>query len=198
MLELIGIVIGIIAVLFAIWMALWATGLIKKGFQRTEGKQEVKPISKSVLKKLLLKLNKPKHPFKLKEANDTDLIVQWDVVDAKWIEILGKGWLNKVYKAWLLLDDEKKTVKYNEMIVEKSLTMGPLGAHGEASYFRGIQLWRKERGYRWGIRNDFSIGEVYNYKFNPSDVKEIVRQIANDNGWAFELVTTKGQASYRR
>ncbi|MEK6822494.1 MAG: hypothetical protein AABY13_01590 [Nanoarchaeota archaeon] len=194
----VGIVAGIVGVALALIAVLYATGLIKKGFQRSEGAPGVRPVSKAFLKAVLLKLNKPKHPFKVTVAKDTDLYVTWTVVDAKWIEVLGAAWLNKVYKIWVLLDDTTRTVRVNELVTERSFTAGASGVHGERSFFRGVQLWRKERAYRWGIRPDFSVGEIYNYKFNPSDLKDVIRQIANDRGWAFEVVTTKGQASFKR
>lgn len=188
-----GVAVALAAIGFAIWMALWATGLVKKGFQRTEGKG--KPVSKAKLLSLLLRLNKAKHPFKLTEAKGTDLFLEWKIVDAKWVEVLGTAWEKKNYYAWILLDEATKTAKVNELITEKSLTWAGPRVSGEASFFRGVQLFRKERGYRWGIKPDFSVGEIYNYKFNPLETKDVLRQICNDNGWAFELVTTKGQAS---
>ncbi len=193
MIEILGIIAGVIALVFAIWMTLWALGIYKKPLQRTEGKG--KPIAKAKLKALLLKLNKPKHPFTLKSAKDTDLFIEWKIIDAKWIEALGTAWAKKSYYGWLLLDESTNTARLNEMITEKSLTLSGPSVHGEASFFRGVQLFRKERGYRWGIKSDFSVGEIYNYKFNPNDLKEVLRQICNDKGWAFELVTTKSQAT---
>ncbi len=52
----------------------------------------------------------------------------------------------------------------------------------------------RRRGYRWGVREDFSIGEVFDYEFAPADIKGVVRQIANDHGWAFQLVLRKPRA----
>ena len=194
---IIGIIAGILGIILAVWMALWAIGLLKKGFQRSEPKPGSKQLSKKELKRLLLRLNNKHNPFRIQEAEETDLIAVWDIVDAKWIEILGKAWLKKRYTAYFLLDETTKTVKCNEMIKENSSTAGPTGIHFEKSFFRGIQLWRKEQAYRWGIRDDFTIGEIYNYKFDPANVKDIVRQIANDHGWAFTLVTTRGQVLKR-
>ncbi len=197
MLELLGALIGIAAVIFALWVVFYAVGIVKKEFQVTNSKKGAKSVSKAQLKSMLLKLNNNKL-FKISQPKDTDLFLQWKIIDKKWIEVLGPAWLNKNYYAWILLDEEKKMVKYNELITEKSFTSGTTGFHGEASFFRGIQLFRKERGYAWGVRSDFTIGEIYNYKFNPNDIKEVIRQIANDHGWSFGLVTTKSQASYKK
>lgn len=191
-----GVIFGILGVIAAVFAALYAIGIIKKGFSRSEGKAGATPIKKEALTSMLLKLNRNKKVFSISKAKDTDLHVEWKVVDAKWLEVLGEAWEKKTYKAWILLDDRTKTVKYNEMIVDKEISLGATGAHGEAVFFRGIQLWRKERGYMFGIRGDFTVGEIFNYKFAPSDIKDVVRQIANERGWAFELVVSKGQASY--
>ena len=194
--TIIGLTFGIIGLIFAIWMVLYALGIIDKGFQRSEGKSGVIPISKSSLNNRLLKLNN-NNAFNVKKAADTDLYIEWNIIDSKWIEILGESWKKKFYKAWVLLDESKNTIRYNELILEKELSLGPTRAYGEVSYFRGVQLWRKERAVMFGIRKDYTIGEIYNYKFAPSDIKDVIRQIANENGWAFELVVSKRRASYK-
>ena len=195
MFVVIALTAAILAIILAIWAALYAAGILKRGFARTEAVSGKKPVSKTSLKRVLLKLGK-KNPFTATAPKDTDVRFEWKIVDARWIEVLGKGWHNKAYTAWALLDDSTKTVKYNEQIVEKAGTAGAIGIHGQSSFFRGVTLWQKERSYRYGIREDFSIGEIYNYTFDPSQIKDVVRQIANDHGWAFELVTTRSQASY--
>lgn len=195
---IIGIAAGFVGVLLAVIAVLYAAGLIKKGFRHSEPAPGVKPVAKKILKALLLKLNNPRHPFTVKTAQDTDLYVEWIIVDAKWIEVLGTAYLNKMYTLWVLLDETIKTVRVNELITEKSITAGSTGFHGETSFFRGVQLWRKEQSRRFGIKSDFSIGEVYKYTFNPDEMKDIVRQVANDNGWAFELVVTKNLASFSK
>ncbi|HLC20386.1 hypothetical protein J4219_03440 [Candidatus Woesearchaeota archaeon] len=197
MIEIIGVTAGIIAVILAIWAVLISIGMIKKEFRVTHPKNGIKQASKQQLKNMFLKLNKNK-AFTISSQKDTDLSIHWNIVDKKWMEVLGPAWLKKNYRAWMLLDDDKKMVKYNEQITEKSFTSGSTGAHYETSFFRGIQLWRTEHGYRWGIKTDFTVGEIYNYKFNPNDIKEVIRQIANDQGWSFGLVTTKKQALYTR
>ena len=197
--AMIGVAVGILAAIFGLVVAAWAVGLFKSGFQRSEPPVGIEPIAKSALSETLLRLNRPEHPFRVMPGEDTDLAVEWDIVDAKWIEILGRGWACKAYRAWLLLDEATKTVKYCEKITESGFQAGG-GLHvgGQYSSFTGIQLWGKQRGYRWGIRDDFTVGEIYNYRFSPSDVKDVIRQIANDHGWAFELVTTRGQATRQK
>ncbi len=195
--EIIGVVVGILAVIFAGWAVLLSLGLIKKEFQVTRPKPGTAQVSKAQLKSMLLKLNKNK-AFTVSSPKDTDLLIQWTIVDKKWIEVLGPAWSKKNYYAWLLLDDDAKMVKCTEQITETGFTAGATGVHYETGFFRGIQLWRIERGYRWGIKPDFRVGEIYNYRFNPNDIKEVIRQIANDHGWSFGLVTSKSQASYKR
>ncbi len=196
--NLIGPLIGAGVAVVGAGIALLAAGIIKHDWKKTSGKLGVKPVTKEKLKQLLLKLNKPKHPFKILDGKErADLIVDWQIVDAKWIEILGVGWKNKRYLAWVGLNDADKTVRVCEQITEIDKSVGLLKGGYEINTFTGIQLWRKERAYAFGIKTDFSVGEIYNYKFDPEDVKDLLRQIANDNGWSFALVVSKGQTKKR-
>jgi hypothetical protein len=186
--EILGIIIGIIGIFFAIGIALWATGLVKKGFQKSGPAPGSRLVTKSSLKSMLLKLNINKDTFTVSESKDSDLFIEWKIMNSKWIEALGVSWTKKTYRAWVYLDETTKTVQYTEMIVDSDFTAGDTGVHFQTSFFKGIVLFGTERGYRWGIRDDFTIGEIYNYRFTPSNIKDIVRQIANDHGWSFELV----------
>src|SRR3989338_500140 len=106
MIEIIGVAVGIIAVAFAVWAVLLAIGMVKKAFRVTHAKEGSEQVSKEQLKSMLLKLNKNK-AFTVSASKDTDLFIQWKIVDKKWIEVLGPAWLKKNYYAWVLLDDDE-------------------------------------------------------------------------------------------
>lgn len=192
---LIGVIVGVLALVFAVAVTVWAIKVASRGM-RSAAKSGVASIPKQELKSVLLKLNNPQHPFRLESSSETDLTIEWCVADAKWIEVLGQASAKASYLAWILLDEKRQTVKYWEQLTEINLSAGGGGAFASSHASRGFDLWGRRTSRRWGIRPDFSIGEVLSYDFTPADVKDLVRQIANDHGWNFELVMLKRHAKY--
>lgn len=195
--RIIGFIVGMVGAIFAIIAIIYSANLIINGISRSKPREGSKFISKAKLKDRLKSLNKNKS-FIIKDVDDTDLFIEWDIVDSKWIEFLGRAWLKKSYRAWILLDEKERTVKYHEMIIEKGRTTGAIGISNISYSFNGFRLWGKEKSYRYGIKEDYTVDEIYNYKFDPSDIKNLVRQIANDNGWAFGLVLYRKNALFNK
>lgn len=194
-LTIIGIVAGVLAFVFAGAVVVWAVSLARKGMH-SEPAMNCAVVDKMTLQQMLLKLNQPGHPFQVRTSNEADLVIEWSVVDAKWIEVLGRAWERMNYYAWIVIDDNARTVKYHERIHQASVVAGGgSGLTGKSYSARGFESWAKRRGYRWGIRDDFSVGEIYNFQFTPNDLKEIIRQIVNDHGWVFELTLAKPRLS---
>jgi len=190
MIELIiGIIIGTVGVIIGLWASIKFTlGTAYK----CEANKKTKPISSLMLESKYKQLNK-KNPFKFinsKEKN-INLIVEWNVLDTKWIETLGKSWLSIKYVGFIVLDEKTKTVRYHEKIVEKNMSFGSFGFYGNSFFQKGMIISRRIKSYRFGIKEDGSIGEIYNFDFNPLDLKGLVRQIANDNGWNFIIYFSK-------
>ena len=93
---------------------------------RCKAKEGIKPLPKEKLISKLRGLNK-KNPFKFYESEKgMDSQVDWDVVDAKCIETLGKSWLSIKYHGYIVLDEKTKTLRYHEVIVEKNRSRGHL------------------------------------------------------------------------
>ncbi|MFH2020933.1 MAG: hypothetical protein ABIJ34_05935 [archaeon] len=183
---IIGGALGLIGVSVGLYFA------FKNVAGASKPKEGTKVVSVKDLKQKLIKLS-AKNPFKVKASSEEgiDLDIEWIVLDAKWIEILGKGWENMKYTAKIVFDETKKTLRYQEMIVHTERTMGPLRISGQSSFTKGCIINRRIKSYRYGIKDDGSIGEIYKFDFRPNDVKDVVRQIANDNGWTFALYLHK-------
>ncbi len=191
----IGVGVGVLAVLFAAGITIGALKLARQGM-RSPATPGATPISKRELVKRMLHLNQPQHPFRVALATETDLTIEWQVADAKWIEVLGRAASQMKYNAWLLVDEATRTVNYCEQLHESSVVAGGGGAFTESHSSHGFELWGRRKTHRWGVREDFSVGEVLNYDFTPADVKDLVRQIVNDHGWNFQIVLLKRHAQY--
>lgn len=76
--------------------------------------------SKAEIKKKILAINRATAPFQVRDGKDedVDLIVEWKIVDAKWYEIFAKASLKKIFKIFIVLDEEKKEAR----TVDKSFT----------------------------------------------------------------------------
>src|SRR3989344_2524925 len=102
----IGIIFGIIALFvvgIAAWVMLWGMGF----FQYLGGrKKSVSAISKEELRKKILALNSPEIPYQINTTEESDFLLEWKIVDAKWYEIFSKEKMSKTYRAFILLDDE--------------------------------------------------------------------------------------------
>ncbi len=183
--EIIGGLIGLLAAGIGIYIAIKFT--IGVAF-RTKPNPDALVLPAHELKSKFLLLGR-KNPFDVMESPDKDFDIQvrWEIVDAKWREILGKAWKNLTYTAYISFDEEKKAVKYYERLIEKDISMAPLRIEKESYVQKGFQIDKRIRSFLYGIKEDGSIGEVYSYDFNPNDIKGVMRQIANENGWFFEL-----------
>lgn len=183
---MIGIGIGLLAAVFAVSVVILLIQVTRKSM-RSEPQPNTPVVERAMLFDSLLRLNSSEHPFVVRIADDADLKIEWDVVDARWIEALGRGAEKVKYRAWLALDDERKTVEYYETLVQTNLTAGGPSAAFETHTTRGLALSGRRREHRWGIGRDFRVSEVLSYDFSPDDVKDLFRQIVNDAGWTFQL-----------
>ncbi|VVB66246.1 Uncharacterised protein [Candidatus Gugararchaeum adminiculabundum] len=186
-----GAGIGILAALIGVYVALRALGYFEYlgGSKIPPGK---KPIPKKELLAKLGVLSNPANPFKITPSQKSDFEIDWEIVNEKWL--LGTSWLNKRYHAWLYADDERKTVRICEMISERSAGFTGAGFGFHAYSFQGVQLFQKERGVLWSIGKDRKLEKIYDYSFNPMDVKFLIKQIANQNGWEYVQVVTPKHA----
>lgn len=188
--TIIGLTIGVVAALFAVGIVVLMIVVARKSM-RSAPRPDTPILSRATLLDSLRRLNNPAHPFVVRGADDADLRIEWDIVDARWIEALGPGAEQVRYRAWLALDDRTKTVEYYETLLQKSVTAGGPTVGFATHTTSGFLLSGRRSARRWAIGTDFRVGEVVNYEFRPDDVKHLVRQVANDAGWTFQLRLTK-------
>jgi hypothetical protein len=164
-------------------------------------KTEVAPIAKNELLQKLLTLNNPSNPFEIKSSEETDLLVEQRIVDAKWQEEFGmtEKALKKGYKAWLLLDEASHEARFcEEMTTETKEKKGPFGLGGMSSQkttFRGKTFAHKEHGSSGSL---FGGKKDYEYTFDVKKVHDPIKNTVEESGWSFKQVATKGAATYKK
>ena len=168
-------------------------------------KAEVAPVSKNELFGKLLALNNPSNPFDIKRTEETDLLVEQRIVDAKWREgelAMTEKELKKGYKAWLLLDEASHEARFcEEMTTETKEKKGPFGLGGMSSQkttFKGKTLAHKEHGSSGGLGSLIGGKKDYEYTFDVKKVHDPIKTTVEGNGWSFKQVTTKGAATYKK
>ena len=191
-------IFGLIAVGGAVWVMLLGMGF----FQYLGGKKiSASAISKEELHKKILGLNSSEIPYQINITEESDFLLEWKIVDAKWYGIFSKEKMSKTYRAFILLDDERKTVRYYEELgsVEWHIGTDGLwkpGIRYSAQAWKGRILFQKSWGAQYGIKEDKTFGKVYEYKFDIGYARDPLRKIVEESGWEFVPVVRKAHAAY--
>ncbi len=194
-------ILALVAVGAAIWVALYAAGF----FQYLGGKK-ISPsaVDKETLLNRLLALNDPSKPYRIIQGDDTDLVAEWNIVDANWYGIFSKNRLSKTYHARLLLDESRHSVRCFEELGSVEWTAGTSGLvpslHFQKTFFRGRILAQKEWAVGYGIKDvaPLEVGKVYQYKFDINDIRGPIEAAVKENGWEWVPVTVKKYAVYQQ
>ncbi len=143
----------------------------------------------SELKEALLAVNRPTAPFSIGLSDDgsCDLVAEWKIVDAKWYEIFAKAGLEKSFKIKMRLDEQAKEVRNidEEFTVEWRAGVPKLSLM--VSGFRG-QKSEISFGTAYAFTEQFKPGQVYNYRFNSSELKDPLRDAVLASGWTWKSV----------
>jgi hypothetical protein len=153
------------------------------------------PVSRDALIKKISALSGGTAPFVVMPGEDSDLVVELNIVDAKWYEVFAKAGLKKTYRIFLLLDDARKEIRVLEETGELNWKAGIPTASFSAEFFRGRTLAQKEFGtaYAFKEKSPGSFGKVYEYHFDVNDVKEPLIEAVTASGWSYVPVTSKGK-----
>ena len=155
---------------------------LKKVFS-FEGQGEPLPLGQ--LRKELLALNDFDVPVIIEERKNK-LVATWKYVDAKWWEIFAKAGLTKIYELHMKFYDSRKEVVLIDVLKNVSWDVGTGKANLTGEFFRGVDF-EVSIGKQWGIKENFTLGKIYDYKFNPSEIKNPVLNTLLRNGWKVSM-----------
>ncbi len=141
------------------------------------------------LRAALLAINRFTAPYVVRDgaAEGCDLVAEWRVVDARWYEIFAKAGLSKVEQVLMRLDADKGEVR----AVDKSWTLewraGVPALAVSAEAFRGQKV-EMSFGRAIAFKETLEFGEVYDYRFQTSELKGPLQAVVAANGWGWRAV----------
>jgi hypothetical protein len=153
-------------------------------------KEGVAPVSVDDLRAALQGLSRDSAPWQVRdgEQDGCDLVAEWRIVDAQWSGIFFGYGLSKMFRVKLKFDegdhevrnvDEQATVEWRDGVPAVS-----------KSWSRG-QINEIESGKGIGFTEEGQLGEVYNYKFRSSEIKDPLRDAVTEHGWGWKAVSFK-------
>lgn len=160
-------------------------------------------VNKDLLATKLLALNEASKPYHIVKGEDTDLVAEWKIIDASWYGVFSKSQLSKAYRARLLLDETRHSVRCFEELGSVNWTVGTAGITPQISYrkqfFGGRILFKKEYAVGYGIKKlpKLEVGNVYSYNFDIDEIRNPIIAIVRENGWEWVPVTAKRHATYK-
>lgn len=197
---IIVLLLGLAGAGAGIYFALYAAGF----FNYLGGKKSSpNAVSKDMLATKLLALNDPSKPYRIVQGEDADLVAEWKIVDASWYGIFNQNRLSEAYRARLLLDETRHSVRCFEELGSVSWSAGTEGLTPHISYQKrfvsGRILLKKEYAVGYGIKDPAALeaGKVYDYKFDIGDIRNPIIATVKENGWEWVPVTAKRHATYQ-
>jgi hypothetical protein len=142
------------------------------------------------LRAALLSLNRDTAPWHVRDGaqDKCDLVAEWRIIDAQWHGVFSAYGLKSVFRIKMKFDeaahevrnlDEQATVAWHGGIPSVS-----------RSWSRG-QINEIQVGQGYGYTEQGQFGQVYNYTFRSSEIRDPLRDAINDNGWGWKAVTFK-------
>ena len=147
--------------------------------------------SVSKLRARLIGINRETAPFKIRsgEPEGVDLVAEWKIVDAKWYAIFSKAGTKRVFKVLMNFDEDKHVIRAQDQSWEVEWEAGApnlqLSASAKGKAFKGTS-WEKSYEKVWAFREDLSFGEIYEYYFDTSEIKDPLRNAVAAAGWGWK------------
>jgi hypothetical protein len=200
MAAFLGALVGILGALAGLAAAFWGLGI-------TEYLGGKKPrystaVSREELYRKLRAVNGDGIAYEIRPGRESDLEVEWKVADARWFALFARERLRHTYRAFLLLDTARTSVRYCEEMVRVQWVVGtdgllrPLLSY-QSQFFRGRILFQKSFGVQYGVRDDLSVGKVYQYNFDVRTARDPLRKAVEESGWEFVPVVRKSHATFK-
>ena len=137
----------------------------------------------------ILAVNRDTAPFSVAECTDgsCDIVAEWKIVDAKWVEIFAKAGLERAAQIKMRLDVDNHEVRAVDQDYSISWRAGVPELSFSASGFRG-QKKEVSFGKAYGFTEELRPGEIYNYRFDSKEMKGPLQEAVTGQGWGWRGV----------
>ncbi len=134
-------------------------------------------------------LNRPTAPYQITETTDegADLIAEWRIVDAQWYAIFAEAGVSKVFRIYLKLDEANHEVRASDREYSVEWAAGVPKLKIAASAFRG-QKQSIEFGKAYAFTEKLTIDQIYQYRFDTSEIKGPIQDAVTGAGWTYKGV----------
>ena len=146
-------------------------------------------LSADEVRQRLLTLNRETAPYQIIDgaSQNVDLIAEWKIVDAKWVEIFAKANLTKVFRIYMKFDAAKREVRGKDEEFTIAWRAGVPSLSISATKFQG-QMTSVEFGAAYAFTEELKPGVVYNYRFSTNEIKKPIQEAVTACGWAYKGV----------
>ncbi|HEX9333833.1 MAG TPA: hypothetical protein VF896_18215 [Anaerolineales bacterium] len=146
-------------------------------------------LSASEVRQRLLTLNRETAPYQIMDgaSENADLIAEWKIVDAKWVEIFAKAKLTRVFRIYMKLDEAKHEVRAKDEEYTVEWKAGVPSLSMSVSKFQG-QTTSIEFGTAYAFTEELKPGQVYKYRFSTNEIKKPIQETITACGWTYKGV----------
>lgn len=138
-------------------------------------------------------LNRPAAPWRIVDgkSESVDYIAEWKIVDAEWKETFGKAGMSKVFRIYLKLDPGAHLVRAMDREYEVAWSRGVSGlAVSLSASVSGFKGQKQEISFGKAVAFTETAGpqEVYEYRFQTSEIKKPIQDAVTGCGWTYKGV----------
>jgi hypothetical protein len=140
------------------------------------------PVSAGALRRQIQSVNRLRNVPVMAEERLYDLVLTWKYVDARWWEVLARAGMRRIYELHVKLDEERRLATLIDVRQSVKWRAGPTQVHVGGGFGRGVIL-AYEIGEGLGIQENWQPGVVYEFTFEPAELKSPVMNTILRSGW---------------
>ena len=166
-------------------------GLLDRLKGTRPAKPGVAPVPVAELRTILLGLSRDTAPWHVRDGAEEgcDLVAEWRIVDAQWSGYFFAYGLSKVFRVKLKFDESAHEVR--NIDEQAGLTWRDGGVPSLSKSWSRGQMNEVEVGKGYGYTEEGEFGQVYNYSFRSSEIKDPLRDAVTERGWGWKAVSFK-------
>jgi hypothetical protein len=134
-------------------------------------------------------LSRPTAPWHVIDGQHegVDLIAEWRIVDAGWLEVFAPAGLTKVFRIFLKIDADTRQIRAQDREYSVEWSTGVPKLSLAASAFKG-QSHSVQFGASYGFVENMNVGHHYKYYFKTSEIKTPLQEAVTSCGWVYKGV----------